>query len=138
MPEGRAGAFLMHVHARHYETGEPVRITIRGERIESVEPAWPEGGVAEWPWVAAGLFDLQINGINGTWFSQAGLAADDVLAALAAHFRFGITRMLPTLVTNSFEALASGLGAIRAACEREAWAGRMAPGCHLEGPHISP
>jgi N-acetylglucosamine-6-phosphate deacetylase len=128
----------MHVSARHYETGEPIRIAIRGERIQSVEPAWPEGDVDDWPWVAPGLFDLQINGINGTWFSQAGLAADDVLAALAAHFRVGITRMLPTLVTNSFEALASGLAAIRAACEREAWASRMAPGCHLEGPHISP
>src|SRR5690606_23768857 len=27
---------------------------------------------------------------------------------------------------------------VRAACEREPWAAKMVPGCHVEGPYISP
>jgi N-acetylglucosamine-6-phosphate deacetylase len=127
----------MELLGRHYQNGEPVRVTVRGDRIQSIEPAWPAGDLTDLPYVAPGLFDLQINGINGTWFSKVGLTSDEVLTALEAHFKFGITRMLPTLVTNSFEALASGFAAIREACEREPWADQMAPGCHLEGPFIS-
>jgi N-acetylglucosamine-6-phosphate deacetylase len=129
---------MLIVHGRHYENGEPVRVAIVGERIASVEPAWPPRGPAAWPYVAPGLFDLQINGHGGIWFGKVGIAADEVLGVLRVHFRFGVTRLCPTLITNSFEALAGGFAAIRQACEREAWAERMVPGCHLEGPYISP
>jgi N-acetylglucosamine-6-phosphate deacetylase len=127
----------MEIYGRSYENGEPVRIVIEEDRIASVEPAWPRGNVVEWPWVAPGLFDLQINGHGGTWFGKAGITADEVLRALEPHYRFGITRLCPTLITNSFEALAGGFRAIREACEREDWAARMVAGCHLEGPYIS-
>src|SRR5690606_19933404 len=83
------------------------------------------------------FFDLQINGYGGTWFSQENLTADDVLKALQPYFRFGVSRLCPTLITNSYEALASGFAAIRAACEKEHWADQMIPGCHLEGPYIA-
>ncbi len=128
---------MMQVFGRRYENGEPVCISIQGERIRAVEPAFPTGDAAAWPWIAPGLFDLQINGHAGTWFSKAGLTAEDVIATLAPHFRFGITRMCPTLVTNSFEALAAGFQAIDEACRRETWVEKMVPGCHLEGPYIS-
>ena len=128
----------MELKGRHYENGEPVCVTLDGERIAAVEPARPRGDVREWPWIAPGLFDLQINGHGGTWFSKTGLTADDVVRTLEPHFRFGITRLCPTLITNSFEALAAGFAAIREACEREPWVATMVPGCHLEGPYISP
>ena len=128
----------MQVHALSYETGEPVSISIDGESIAAVEPvALPEGG-DQLPWVAPGLFDLQINGHGGTWFSNENLTADDVLATLEPHFQYGITRLCPTLVTNSHAALANGFAAIDEACRREEWAAKMVPGCHLEGPFISP
>ncbi|MGH7200076.1 MAG: N-acetylglucosamine-6-phosphate deacetylase [Planctomycetaceae bacterium] len=127
----------MQLHGRRYDNGEPVRVTVAGERIAAVEPAWPDGDAGEWPWIAPGLFDLQINGHGGTWFSQEGLTADDVSATLEPHFCFGITRLCPTLVTNSYDALAAGFTAIREACAREAWVAKMVPGCHLEGPYIS-
>jgi N-acetylglucosamine-6-phosphate deacetylase len=127
----------MQVFGRRYENGEPVCITIHGERIRAVEPAFPAGDAAEWPWIAPGFFDLQINGHAGTWFSKKGLTPEDVMATLEPHFRFGITRMCPTLVTNSFEALAAGFQAIDEACRREGWVEKMVPGCHLEGPYIS-
>ena len=128
---------MLIVEGRHYENGEPVRIEIDGERIASIEPGWPTRGLARWPYVAPGLFDLQINGHGGIWFGKEGITADEVLGVLEAHFRFGVTRLCPTLITNSFEALAGGFAAIRKACERELWAERMVPGCHLEGPYIS-
>lgn len=127
----------MDVFGRSFENGEPLRIRIDGERIVSVEPAWPDGDANDWPFVSPALFDLQINGHGGTWFSREGLTADDVLKTLEPHFQFGISRLCPTLVTNSHEALASGFAAIDEACRRERWAADMVPGCHLEGPYIS-
>ena len=127
----------MQLKGRRYDNGEPVSITVEGDRITAVEPAWPAGDVETWPYVAPGLFDLQINGHGGTWFSQEGLTADDVIRTLQPHFRYGITRLCPTLITNSFEALSAGFAAIRDACQRETWVDRMVPGCHLEGPYIS-
>ena len=112
-------------------------MTVAGQHIALVEPAWPDRDAAAWPWIAPGLFDLQINGHGGTWFSHAGLTAGDVVRTLEPHFRFGITRICPTLITNSFDALAAGFRAIDEACRREAWVARMIPGCHLEGPYIS-
>ncbi len=128
---------MLTIHGRHYENGEPVRIRVEGERIVSVEPAWPSRTADDWPFVAPGLFDLQINGRGGTWFGKLGITADEVLGVLESHFPFGLTRICPTLITNSFEALAGAFAAIREACHRETWADRMVPGCHLEGPYIS-
>ncbi len=128
---------MFTLHARSYENGEPVRITVAGTRIRSVEPAWPNGSVADWPFVAPALFDLQINGHGGIWFSNDALTRNDVLLALEPHYRHGVTRLCPTLITNSFAGLATGFAAIRAACESTPWANRMVCGCHLEGPYIS-
>jgi len=128
----------MQLTGRSYDTGEPIRVTVDGEHIAAVEPLPPSAAVDDWPWIAPGLFDLQINGHGGVWFSKENLTADEVLQTLEPHFRYGITRLCPTLVTNSFEALASGFAAIHEACRREEWAAKMVPGCHLEGPYISP
>jgi N-acetylglucosamine-6-phosphate deacetylase len=128
---------MLTLCGRRYENGEPVRITVEGERIAAVEPAWPARNAEEWPFVAPGLFDLQINGHGGTWFGKASITADEVLSVLEQHFRFGVTRLCPTVITNSFEVLHGALTALRQACERETWAAQMAPGFHVEGPYIS-
>ena len=128
---------MLTVCGRHYENGEPVRIQIEGDRIAAVEPAWPPRDAPPWPYIAPGLFDLQINGGGGIWFGKSDITADEVLGVLKHQFRSGITRLCPTLITNSFESLAGGLTAIRQACEQNEWANRLVPGCHLEGPYIS-
>ena len=128
---------MLTLFGRRYENGEPVRITVEGERIAAVEPAWPPRRADDWPFVAPGLFDLQINGRGGTWFGKAGISADEVLGVLEEHYSVGITRLCPTVITNSFEVLEAALAALRVACEREPWAARMAPGFHVEGPYIS-
>ncbi len=128
----------MELAARRYDTGMPVRIRVDGDRIAAIEPV--PGAVdsgRDWPYVAPGFFDLQINGHGGIWFSDEGLTPTQALTVLEAHFPYGITRMCPTLITNSFEALRAGFEAVRCACEAEPWADRMVAGCHLEGPYIS-
>lgn len=128
---------MVTLKARSYENGEPIKVTIAGNRIRSIEPAWPSESVADWPYIAPALFDLQINGHGGVWFSSDSLTRSDVLQALEPHYRYGVTRLCPTLITNSFEGLAAGFAAIREACEYKSTADRMVCGCHLEGPYIS-
>jgi N-acetylglucosamine-6-phosphate deacetylase len=125
------------LHARRYDDGRPVHLAIDDGRIASVEAVDPTDA-ADWPLVAPAFFDLQINGYGGVWFSDVGLTVDQVLTVLEAHFAKGITRLCPTVITNSFEAMRDGLATVRAACEREPWADRMVPACHVEGPYISP
>lgn len=128
---------MLSVLARRYDTGETIRVGMDGGRIAAVEPARSDGDSAALPFVAPGFFDLQINGHGGIWFSSEDLTVEQVLTVLRSHFQHGITRMCPTLVTNSRAALLAGFDAIRRACEGEPWADRMAPGCHLEGPYLS-
>ena len=129
---------MMRLHGRSYLNGEPICVSVEGERIARVDPAWPSADSKYWPWIAPGLFDLQINGHKGIWYCDPKLTADQVLETFQAHFAFGVTRLCPTLITASFEAFSAGLSAIRKACESESWAHKMVPGIHLEGPNISP
>jgi N-acetylglucosamine-6-phosphate deacetylase len=125
------------IRARRYDTGEPVQVTTAGEKIAAVEPASPGRPLSEWPWVAPGLFDLQINGYGGVWFSDRLLTAEKVLKAVEPYFAHGVARLCPTLITSSFETLSAGFAAIRAACEQHAWLDHVVAGCHLEGPYLS-
>ncbi|WP_373652775.1 N-acetylglucosamine-6-phosphate deacetylase [Schlesneria sp. DSM 10557] len=128
---------MLSLFARHYANGEPIRIDLQDDRILRVSPAWPNGSIHDWPYVSPAFLDLQINGFGGTWFSDDELSAERVLKILQPHYQFGVTRICPTLITNSYEGLANGFAAIREACEQAAWANRMVCGCHLEGPYIS-
>ncbi|VAX38309.1 N-acetylglucosamine-6-phosphate deacetylase [hydrothermal vent metagenome] len=127
----------MQLQARRYETGEPVIVTVAGEKIQSVVPLTFTGDVTALPYLAPGLFDLQINGYGGVWFGKVGITPEEVLTTLKPHFQYGITRLCPTLITNSQENLLAGFDAICQACEQEEWVNNMVPGCHLEGPYIA-
>lgn len=124
------------VIARRFDTSEPVRISIDGRRIVGIEPCEVRDADSL-PFVAPGLLDIQVNGWAGTWFSQADLAPDDVARIVAEYLPHGVTRLFPTLITNSFASLQSGFKAIAAACERDPLVADMVAGCHLEGPYIS-
>lgn len=129
---------LMSIIAKHFETGQPVRVEITSAgRIASVTSATGYARESDLPLVAPGFFDLQINGYGGIWFSDPNLTADQVLQVLRQYQRHGVTRLCPTLITNSQEALCAGLTAVRHACEQESWANQMVAGCHVEGPFIS-
>ena len=123
--------------ARRYDTGEPVRVRVSGKIIAALEPAWPEDTAADWPFVAPGLFDLQVNGYGGVWFSDRALTVEKVQAAIIPYFAHGVTRLCPTLITASYEAFSAGFTAIRQACELHPWLDHVVAGCHLEGPYLS-
>ena len=125
------------LRGRRYDTGEPVCVRTDKDRIVSVDPCTPDGPVESWPWLAPGLVDLQINGHGGIWFSSSDLTPEKVVKTVESHFKSGITRMLPTLVTAGHEELRNGFDAVRRACEQSDWVHRMVAGCHLEGPYIS-
>jgi N-acetylglucosamine-6-phosphate deacetylase len=125
----------MQFTARRYDDSQPVCVTLADGRIATIDP------VKRAPddlYVAPAFFDLQINGHAGIWFGDEGLSVEQVLTVLDAHFAHGVSRICPTVITNSREAIGDGLAVIRRACEQEPWADRMVAGCHVEGPYISP
>ncbi|HXG12991.1 MAG TPA: N-acetylglucosamine-6-phosphate deacetylase [Gemmataceae bacterium] len=126
----------MLLHARHYATDEPVEIRCEGDRIASIVPS-PQPARPS-VWVAPALFDLQINGCDGYSFNSERLTTETVRHVVMVCRQHGIGGLCPTLVTNSFAALAHGMATIRRACETDAEVARAVPAIHLEGPYISP
>lgn len=130
---------MTHFTARRFDTGEAIRILIRHNRIESIIPADPSAaGLSSLPFVGPGLFDIQLNGFGGKWFSSEHLTVDEVEQVVHAYVQQGITRCLPTLITNSCEAIEHGLKIIREAREKSVLVRNVVVGCHVEGPFISP
>lgn len=124
----------MKFQARHFRTEHAIQVTVENGCIAEMTEIDAKQPL---PIIAPGLFDLQINGYGGTWFSDEKLTVDLCLEALQAHYQYGITHLFPTLITNSFEALENGFRILREACEQAAWANEMVLGCHLEGPYLS-
>ncbi|MCS6849748.1 MAG: amidohydrolase family protein [Gemmataceae bacterium] len=128
----------MRLRGRHYATGEKIDVDCRGERIVAVRPADTGQPDREAEWIAPAFFDLQINGGDGHAFNSERLTADQVRHVVGVCRRHGIGQLLPTLVTNSFEALRHGLTTLRQCCEDDPALAHALPGIHLEGPYISP
>lgn len=82
--------------------------------------------------VTPGLVDLQVNGGGGVLLN-ASPTPEGIAAIIAAHRRFGTTRLLPTLITDAPEGAEAAAAAVIAA-----WGTPGLLGLHLEGPHISP
>jgi N-acetylglucosamine-6-phosphate deacetylase len=78
-----------------------------------------------------GFCDLQVNGFAGVDFNSPRTTTDDILRAIAALRKTGVTRFLPTLITSSFEQFAH--------CARTlvSVSSPAIAGIHLEGPYIS-
>lgn len=126
------------LEARRWDNGQAVRVNVVKGRIATILPL--EVSAAETshlPLVAPGLFDLQLNGYRGIWFSSETLTEDEVETVIHDYVAHGITRCLPTLITNSFEAITHGLKTIRNAIKRSQLVRGVVVGCHIEGPYIS-
>ncbi|MGE3806094.1 MAG: N-acetylglucosamine-6-phosphate deacetylase [Gemmataceae bacterium] len=126
------------LRARHYATGEPVVVTCAGERITSIEPGNGQHADLEAGWVAPALFDLQINGCDGHSFNSEKLKTETVRHVVDVCRQHGVGSLCPTLVTNSFAALAHGLTTIDQACAADQNVAAAVAGIHVEGPYISP
>lgn len=89
-------------------------------------------------YLAPGLVDLQINGINGIDFNSRELTKEDVLAATKYLLGKGVTLFCPTIITGTQETMFHLLKVIRDACETYPLVNDCMLGVHLEGPFISP
>jgi N-acetylglucosamine-6-phosphate deacetylase len=79
-----------------------------------------------------GFFDLQVNGFAGVDFNAPGLDEGALGRALDALRATGVTRLLPTLITGSFDRFAACARALNALGDP------AIAGIHMEGPYISP
>lgn len=88
-------------------------------------------------YLAPGLVDLQINGINGIDFNSIELTKEDVLSATQYLLSKGVTLFCPTLITGTKNTMFHLLRVIRDACEAYPLVNDCVIGVHLEGPFIS-
>lgn len=80
-----------------------------------------------------GFIDVQVNGGGGVLLND-GPSIDAIRTICDAHFAFGTTALLPTLITDTPETTAAAIAASKAAAQDKV-AGFI--GLHLEGPHLS-
>jgi N-acetylglucosamine-6-phosphate deacetylase len=120
--------------ARRYDTLRPVQISHESGRITAIVPA-EESQLL--PIVAPGLVDLQVNGYGGVEFNSPTLTVEEVARAALAHDAFGVTSLLATCTTDSFELLARSFRVIAEARRTRPDVALRIPGIHLEGPYIS-
>ncbi|MFO0013668.1 MAG: N-acetylglucosamine-6-phosphate deacetylase [Planctomycetota bacterium] len=83
--------------------------------------------------------DLQINGLAGIDFNAIDLSDDAWEQACLALYRDGTERFLPTLITDSIDALDRKLRRLGELVKNPPASHRaIAEGIHLEGPFLSP
>ncbi|MDQ0320281.1 N-acetylglucosamine-6-phosphate deacetylase [Pararhizobium capsulatum DSM 1112] len=83
--------------------------------------------------IVPGFIDLQVNGGGGVRFGEE-TSVEAIRVITSAHARFGTTKLLPTLITDTPEITALALEAGRQARTAKV-PGFL--GLHLEGPHLS-
>ena len=119
----------------HLLWGRGVELEIAHGRIVALSPT---EGAPEELLIAPGLVDLQVNGYGGIDLNSPDLTPDDLHALAGQLAAWGVTSFLPTVITNSDDALEQLLAVIaRARAAPGPFAGALI-GVHLEGPFISP
>ena len=117
------------------EWHEGAALALAGATIAGIGavPAGAETIALDGGMLAPGLVDLQVNGGGGLLVGP-GTDAEDLATICAVHARFGVTALLPTLITDN-AAVTEAVLAAGATAARRAVPGFA--GLHLEGPHLS-
>ncbi len=119
-----------------YSKGIPVSVDIADGHINVISSEVSEKR-NNLPFIAPGLFDIQVNGINGVDFNTFPVFHDDIHSAVRSLYSYGITSFFPTLVSAPANDLRESLRQISSFCESHPEEGRAIAGIHLEGPFIS-
>jgi N-acetylglucosamine-6-phosphate deacetylase len=122
------------VSARHYATGESLRLRWRDGIITAVDPL---DSVPADVWIAPGLFDAQVNGYGGVDFQQDNLRTEDLLRAVRGLREAGCTRFLLTLITDEWAKLSGRLRHLWQLRSQSAELQNAIAGWHVEGPFLS-
>lgn len=120
---------------RRYDSLEPVKICVLNDKIVSVTNFTEIG--RKLPFVAPGLFDIQVNGAVGVEFSSSKLTEEGVIAVLDKMLHDGVFRICPTLTTNAPETMIAASRIIANALKKQPEYAPIVWGIHLEGPFIS-
>jgi N-acetylglucosamine-6-phosphate deacetylase len=121
--------------ARHFATGEPVRLRWKNGIITHLEstPALTDDSI-----LAPGLVDLQINGYGGIDFQRDDLSVDDLLRVARKLRADGCTRFLLTLITDEWQKLIERLRLVKRLRAQSPELQAAIAGWHIEGPFLSP
>jgi N-acetylglucosamine-6-phosphate deacetylase len=120
-------------------TGKIVTFTIFRGCIKILETQQFPGEVsgAEDVLLFPGLIDIQVNGCNGVDYSGEALVVNDLPTIIHTLGDGGVTRHLPTIITNSFERVNRNLQVIAKARNELSGVSDSIPGIHIEGPYIA-
>lgn len=127
----------MKIKGIDYRNGEPMELEIANGRIVEVIPLSSENEKTL-PFIAPGLFDLQINGYKGVDLNKSGLSVAHIDTMTRMLWEQGVTTFFPTIISNSDEDTASLLSMLSTACKTIPEVDDSIGGIHLEGPFISP
>ena len=116
---------------------------VRGERV-IVEFGSVIQGVTELidlisgepDYVAPGFIDLQVNGYGGVDYNSPETSHEEIGRSLRVQFACGTTRLLPTVITGTYEGMRGSLKNLYEA-KLAIPEGTAIEGFHVEGPHIS-
>lgn len=84
--------------------------------------------------LAPGFIDVQVNGGGGTLLNDKP-SPEGVRQIALAHWRFGTTGLLPTVITDRPEVISRAIASVRQAREQGA---TSVLGIHVEGPFLDP
>ena len=129
-------ADIRNYRGRRYDTLELVNVGVAGERIATVEVSSPSSD-ADVPWIAPGMFDIQVNGAVGCELSSSRLTRSGVVKVLEKMLRDGVFRCCLTLTTNASETMIHAARTIADALDERPEYRSIVWGIHLEGPFIS-
>ena len=115
-------------------TGKAVELQIAQGRITGIKHIETSDPL---PYLAAGFFDIQVNGYRGRGYSHENLSEETINNISAALDASGTTHHLPTLVTLPDERLLDNLQTIARAVKGSEDIGSAIAGIHIEGPYIS-
>jgi N-acetylglucosamine-6-phosphate deacetylase len=115
-------------HALLIEAGRIVDIVAEGDAPAESVPLVLDGGM-----LLPGFIDTQVNGGGGVLLNDTP-TVEGVAVIANAHRRFGTTAMLPTLISDTMDVVATAIAAVDAAI-RAGVPGVV--GIHIEGPFLN-
>lgn len=125
---------MTQLHALDAFTRQPIEVRFQ-DAITHVDPLL--SAPSNLPLVAPGFIDLQVNGFAGADYCDPHCSLESIDHSLNVQFSTGVTRILATVITGSFESIVGSCRNLAGAKEKLP-NGAAIEGLHIEGPHISP
>ncbi len=122
------------VCARHYKTGEAVRVRWTEGIISAVQPC--DEPVLD-RWIAPALVDLQVNGFGGVDFQLDGLGLHELESAAQSLRQAACSRFFLTLITDEWAAILRRFRHLRTLRSQSRLLQHAIAGWHIEGPFLS-